>query len=1167
MPEYIRDRIKNFHVDEWGEGGLECELGSAAMINEPVLIIGLGGTGIDALLHAKNQLRRRLKNPINGQMPGRLAFLAIDTDYSDLDKKRVGDIRLDSDEKYDIRWGTPVAPLKMLEYDWLAHGMPQWMGPVGTNAVRQFGRLALIEKSVMVTARLCQAVQRIWSAGKDNGASFIEGQDRVRVFILAGIGGGTGSGTFLDVAYLLREIVAKQVGFRIDVDISGMIFLPEVNACRIHSERVRQYMLANAYAALTELDFWMNPNRGRKFREKYSESMFVDTEKEPFDRCFLIAPEEGFEDYDRCMKKAGKALAAMLEEASAPDGFSMRSFEVNLAAVLQFVERPYAGNYSFFALGIDETGMPLDQMNNYLAGYMLEQVHRLSDCSPLKEQVDQFCRMAGLDVRGMERRFNRNLNVHPFPDVRDLGSFKEAVRNINRQQALMEPVLEQMLDMWAKQCGVFYNEQRDSIVKACETEIRNQIERIFVDPEHGPFYAHRMLCSRELGASDVIKTLKNNIAWLDAFMLGAGNEREQKRVQTEKVKESARKKRFVPLIAGAKYDEFVEAVFKQYDHERFVEFAKVLYHVYKELLYRLHVYAEEVMGAYDRLLEGLNEVFHSNTYIIARREGFVSVRCHIDAAVEELKNQGLIGPMVSDFLNMLLSERSAWLEPDGDLGVVFSRFIAGRFGHIMNLSIEQYYMSMLGLNTEDELRNHIRATVLPRLRSGSGLMFQSNHFFVDKAAKRSTIKYPEAAYNIGYAVKDYVNSAADLDGHPLTYACEIVPAGSSGSIVWLRMACGIPLYALKNIAAYKMAHDQFGRLDNHLGRYLKMGEAENWRTLLPSPIPEALWNFMDIDDYIQAGKNEAIRAAFRKAWDAGVILPEPGAFNIYTVGRVDEYDLNDLMNSAPLTEEQMKQICEEGVSAAQSIKREDNQLQWKIEEFVTRAKAFANNGWQPSMRLDRVLKGEQFGILCGGVPVSSYDGEERICRILAENLLHTPDIANEMIRQTEMKQKLLDVIAAYEKLVGMIDQEKKQLTLFARSLFFGLYGKVAPKMYRFDGRVDEESFDLMTSKDYALAPAGEDYYAMYLKFVSLPEAQKDVLRRTADVREAELNADVQNGGVELFMKYTANVQQIDFLIRQIISERAMDSSWDHPEIIEFYKQLLREFGNWIDITE
>jgi hypothetical protein len=54
--------------------------------------VGLGGTGTDALLHAKYVMRRKLKQPKGKKQPGRLSFLSIDTDARDLNDKQVGGI-------------------------------------------------------------------------------------------------------------------------------------------------------------------------------------------------------------------------------------------------------------------------------------------------------------------------------------------------------------------------------------------------------------------------------------------------------------------------------------------------------------------------------------------------------------------------------------------------------------------------------------------------------------------------------------------------------------------------------------------------------------------------------------------------------------------------------------------------------------------------------------------------------------------------------------------------------------------------------------------------------------------------------------------------------------------------------------------------------------------
>lgn len=1185
----VQERANYYLVDSRGEGGLVSELDRVAMVDEPTLIIGLGGTGADALLNTKYVLHRKLKFPKDQSKPSRLAYLAIDTDASDLEKKRVGDTRLHASETCDItemHLKTYMSNHSMITKpylrDWLSNGIPPLAVAYGAGGIRQYGRFMLLSKADEVAARIKAAVSQIWSAGKENGAQFNPVTDSVNVYILAGISGGTGSGTFLDVAYMVREIVTRKMSMQMHLRLRGVIFMPEVNLCKVKTEKVREYLPVNGYAALKELDFWMNPERGRNFKQQYTADLSVDTNEMPFDMCFMVSPNgQQTDDYTTCMQTTGEALLNILSGTEKPEsegekkdaGSNEQGFESyinNLVSMLPHVRKPYAGNYIFSTMGMDERRLQLDQMATYIAYYLLQQVQNLFERTPLKEEVSGFYKKLMLDDRSMERLFNKQLNVKPLPNVRNLDSFKEAISDYNHTQVLDQTLLEQELDMWAKQCEIYYTKQKDAMVTERAEAVANEIEKLFADQEVGPFFAHRMLHNPAVGAHDVLKALQDSINKLEAFLLTAENMRELKESNARKAKESARKSRFVPLMAGAKYDDFVEAVFELYDHERYTRFAQILRKVYKELYAKIVDYNNMIVGKFVSLLNALTEVFRANSNIITdvKRDGnthnwnvfnFADIKPHIDRAIDEMRHEGKTAMLVHEFLQMLLDDRGAWLDDNGDLGASFSNFVSKKFSEIMDMSLEDHYKTMLGFKTDAELREHIIGAVMPQLRAGSKVMFQGNDTLcpVSNAAERSMICYPRVAFNIGKAVGDFVASNADLSGKDLSGNCDIVPNNRRGSIFWFRATFGMPLYTVSSIANYQAAYDAYGLVDHHLGRHLKMGANENWAELLPPLMPDSIWEYQGYNNPDLAAKNDESRSLFQTAWDNGIVLPMPLANGKYVVGRVDENAMDALLNSAPLTEEEQKLIAEQGAAAAASIRADMK----KVEAFVAQAKTFAETGWQVS---GDMLKSDVFETLRGGVLVEPAAGEKRTCQILSENLTLTPDNADKLRAQLKLKQKLLAVIAVHETYTQLGDLEKNQRSFFAKCLFYGLYKKIPPKLYQLDGAAEGVApFMLMALNDYALAPAKDNYYAMYRKFNTLTDEQKTVMRKLVDLRTKMVDNEIMTGNLTRYTTYITNLQAMDAAIEKRTNEIAMDATYDHPEVLEFYQALRGEFALWL----
>ena len=97
----------------------------------------------------------------------------------------------------------------------------------------------------------------------------------VEVFIVSSLAGGTGSGTFLDVAYIARNEAING-----DMSITGLFALPRVFENVPASHNVK----SNAYGALKEIEYF---GHGRPIEIDYG-SLKIETELPPFDLVFLI---------------------------------------------------------------------------------------------------------------------------------------------------------------------------------------------------------------------------------------------------------------------------------------------------------------------------------------------------------------------------------------------------------------------------------------------------------------------------------------------------------------------------------------------------------------------------------------------------------------------------------------------------------------------------------------------------------------------------------------------------------------------------------------------------------------------------------------------------------------------------------------------------------------
>ncbi|MCD8144617.1 MAG: tubulin-like doman-containing protein [Oscillospiraceae bacterium] len=95
--------------------------------------------------------------------------------------------------------------------------------------------------------------------------------------LMIGIG-GTGSGCFLDVCYIVRDVIER---LGCESTICSYFFLADTQLCRPGIEGIKpieDYNKRNCYAALKELDYCMSlPSSGNVFEEVYAPGFEVKT--------------------------------------------------------------------------------------------------------------------------------------------------------------------------------------------------------------------------------------------------------------------------------------------------------------------------------------------------------------------------------------------------------------------------------------------------------------------------------------------------------------------------------------------------------------------------------------------------------------------------------------------------------------------------------------------------------------------------------------------------------------------------------------------------------------------------------------------------------------------------------------------------------------------------
>jgi eukaryotic-like serine/threonine-protein kinase len=181
--------------------------------------------------------------------------------------------------------------------------------------VRAFGRLALFDNYRLVAQRVRQEIETFLSGEslhKSNEATKLGlRSNRPRAYIVAGLGGGTGGGMFLDLAFLIRQEM-RSVGF-FKPEVVGLFLIPPADR-----SGPKNLALGNTYAALTELYHFQAKRTKYVTMFDKAEAPIQDHEA-PFARLAMLQLPKAIDPQGRKLA-AARAARGLFDEIATPAG-------------------------------------------------------------------------------------------------------------------------------------------------------------------------------------------------------------------------------------------------------------------------------------------------------------------------------------------------------------------------------------------------------------------------------------------------------------------------------------------------------------------------------------------------------------------------------------------------------------------------------------------------------------------------------------------------------------------------------------------------------------------------------------------------------------------------------------------------------------------------------
>lgn len=230
-----------------------------------VIVIGVGSTGLHVMEQAQRFYYQFTKQ--DAPNPNNAAFLFIETDDAkEVEKTPNGTTSIKSTnlsfENIDATLGNWHKAENKDWKDWMPTTAKVLASAQGAANQPAYGRIALWANEQSIAEQIDFAYQQV------------DGNLSTNIYIVGSLTGGTGTGVFLDLAYMVKKITNND-------KIYGLFLLPDRNG--IGNQSVMP-LYENAYSSLRTLDYYSKPNEenNTNFKCTYPSGSTIEELRAPF---------------------------------------------------------------------------------------------------------------------------------------------------------------------------------------------------------------------------------------------------------------------------------------------------------------------------------------------------------------------------------------------------------------------------------------------------------------------------------------------------------------------------------------------------------------------------------------------------------------------------------------------------------------------------------------------------------------------------------------------------------------------------------------------------------------------------------------------------------------------------------------------------------------------
>lgn len=482
LPEEGRDQA----VEQLMQVMFPAALPTSANDVTPTLFVGCGGTGKGIVREIKQRIRKIFPdNPL-------YQFVVFDTD-----PRHAEDF---SDNEFCYLGGFdptrviyPMAPPSI--GSWWQPGFTPAGGIIddGARTIRMLGRLALFHNIDKVNSTLSAAIGNALNYFQAR-FNIPQGGATIHAYVISSVSGGTGSGIYLDIAYLIQAL-CNTAGVRA-FHLVGALGLPDVfeNTLNLSSAE-RQAIEANSYAALEELDRFMSKP---EFRCNYG-SIRVNSSNPPFNMVYLF----GAVNKIGLMLNKRETIFAMVGAALQLEAATniSQTHQASYAFTAGRWEQVKSNRAFYSSLAAASITFPTDLIIQYcalqLAERMLSQLQSSTGGGSTGHEAQAFVDANNLNEDGpgsnqVQDYLNRDEHGQKMAVVVDADDLIQRVTTQQNAGALMRRTIQDFENLFNEHKQVIHS-RAEQLLSATKQSLAERVAKLACDPNYGPNYASQFL--------------------------------------------------------------------------------------------------------------------------------------------------------------------------------------------------------------------------------------------------------------------------------------------------------------------------------------------------------------------------------------------------------------------------------------------------------------------------------------------------------------------------------------------------------------------------------------------------------------------------------------------------------------------------------------------------